>query len=183
MSFVTELVNASPSRLVFAKADSTVARHEGTNMNFSRIQFMSRCAVAMCALLCGTQLATASDADAAKQFNLIGNWAGDCAVPPAPDNPHQNFAVAADGSIALTMKSGGKAADTVITIRDLEPVGADMIKGQWSAPKGPAMTVTLQKQGNKIHSWESSDATGKKFIDKGTFVAINKLAPWASKCS
>lgn len=144
--------------------------------------FLPRCGGVAFALLGATQFAAASDGDAAKQFGLLGNWAPTCDVPAAPDNPHQTFALSADGTIALTMKTGGKAPDTVITIRNLQPAGTDKITGQWSVPNGKPVTVTLQKQGSRIHSWESLDATGKKMIDKGVFVAVGKPAPWASKC-
>jgi hypothetical protein len=149
-----------------------------------KTKFVVQCAGVVFLLVAGTQITVASDTDAAKQFGLIGSWAVDCEHPAGIGNPYQTFASSSDGSITLSMTDNIKGQDVLINIRDLKLVGTDMLSAAWSSAKSNgAMAVTLQKAGNKIHSWESLDATGKKLIDKGLFVAAGKSAPWATKCS
>jgi hypothetical protein len=126
----------------------------------------------------------ASDADVAKQFGLIGNWAINCAQPAGPYNPHQTFAVDGKGVVTLTMTDNIKGQDVLIALRGLKLVGDDRMSGAWLSGNGSVpVLVMLQKHGNMIHSWESMSSKGEKLISHGHFAGNRKPTPWATKYS
>jgi hypothetical protein len=144
---------------------------------------MRKLSILAFALSCGAQAAAASDADVARQFGLLGEWAVDCSKPAGPDDPHQSFTLAADGTITrmLDMTAAFNGAST---LRDLKLLDADKMVSTWvRASDGATTTVTVQNSGNRSHGWESLNAAGTAIIHNGAFVSSGLPTPWFEKCS
>src|SRR5262245_44871413 len=51
------------------------------------------------------------NADALRQFGMLGHFAVDCGRPPSILNPHETFAVDASGAVSRSLQMGGVKGD------------------------------------------------------------------------
>ena len=137
--------------------------------------------VAVLACMTVTLLATSAAADAISDFGLTGEWAVDCAKPPALDNPHMTFTTSADGQPlrALRMNS---AFDGTFDMKDAKLLGTDRLTYVVTDKFG-TYTIVIGKTGDQWRSLESTrHSDGQVLIRDGKIVDPGRPTPLFTRC-
>lgn len=120
--------------------------------------------------------ASASDAEVARQFGLLGKWAVDCAAPPDVANPHAAFAVTAGNEVEWTLTMA-PAINGTFQLRNLSIVAPDRLQFRQDD-----LTVTMRMTNGKLRSWRSVENDGQVLIADGILAANRKPAPTFTLC-
>jgi hypothetical protein len=146
---------------------------EGALMKLSKLAAAALVLWPLCAHAAG-------DADAARQFGLIGIWAVDCSQPAGQHNPYETFSVAADGTIAQWLDM--QVARTHDHLHDLKLRG-HLLSVKWdSSNSGLTLDVALRTDHGKIQSWSSKKPDGTPIVRDGMSVINGNPMPVFEKC-
>jgi hypothetical protein len=111
-----------------------------------------------------------SDADALRQFGMLGTNAVDCNAPPSAINPHDTYAVDPAGQVIRTLRMGDSATGETFKIRNVRLIGSEFLEFVDSGRQSEVLVLIARIDG-KTRSWRSESISGNKkgevLIDKG----------------
>ena len=140
---------------------------------------------ALGAVLClsAASPALAGDAQgAARNFGLIGDWAGDCAQPPSPDNDYARFRPRQHGDVDLTYDLG-EAGESQYRFDEAHILPGDniMLHGVFFG-NGLRQEVVFERRRGAIRVLQSRDSTGHKLVVDGVITANGRPSNWKARC-
>jgi hypothetical protein len=118
----------------------------------------------LAAALTATGAAASSNADALRQFGMLGHFAVDCRLPPSISNPHQTFAVDAGGAASRMLQMGVK--DGTFPIWNIAILDPDRLQYEEHS-NDLDFKITVVKIGKRFRSWDSVTTDGRVLIRDG----------------
>src|SRR5215475_9419086 len=106
------------------------------------------------------------NADALRQFGMLGHFAVDCGRPPSIFNPHETFAVDASGAVSRSLQMGGVKGDGSFPVWNIAILGHDRLQYEESS-NGLDFKITVLKIGNRFRSWLSVTTDGRILVRDG----------------
>jgi hypothetical protein len=122
---------------------------------------------------------------ALKDFGLLGTWAADCKQGPSPGNTHATYSVTSAGALELKNTFGEGYDDSVYSILDAKPIGADKLslREAMVSDKNIVLDIVLVKENGKIRVWSSLFADGTALVQDGMVAApVNRETRWVARC-
>src|SRR5262245_49700865 len=130
---------------------------------------LSLALIASCAAF-AEAFASASDADALRQFGMLGTIAVDCTAPSSAINPHMIYAADAEGQVTRTLRMDGSASGETFKIRNVRFVGSEFLEYVESGRQSELLVLVARIDG-KTRTWRSERTSGTEkgtlLIDKG----------------
>ena len=132
-------------------------------------------------LLLGGSSARADDADAARKYRLLGDYAVDCALQPSKTNPHLRYAATGPNTVSRTLRMTPEL-DGTFSVSNVTSTGPDSVQYR-EAARQEAVIVSVRLAGNTLRSWHSITVTGKTYIKDGKFVSSGGDTPTFTRCN
>jgi len=132
-----------------------------------------------------TAAAAEPDSDALRKFGYFGQWARDCAKPPGRGNPYMEIVLPQTGYpfYQFWFGSGPKTSPRELRNVTITPENRLGLLTD-NASKDAQMSVLIEKNGNRIRTYESRNMrTGAVVTKDAVIVETGEPTPWFERCA